>query len=146
MATHLQQTIQRIGGYIRVSIEPRVPGLNWENAWELRKSQLRLPKGMGGISDIFYFLSALPFLLPLYIVISQGNENWYLVLGLVPFLLWSLWLSIDMKFGISKGWMPKWEPDARVSSPRQPGDPLKNQAAAACQGCAGVRRGGRGWK
>ncbi len=103
MATHLQQTIQRIGGYIRVFIEPARPGLNWENAWDLRKSQLRLPKGMGGISDIFYFLCALPFLLPLYIAISQGNGNWYLVLGLVPFLLWSLWLSIDMKFGIYSG-------------------------------------------
>ena len=68
MTRHLQQTIQRTGAYIRVFIEPRVPGLNWENRWNAHKSQHGLPKGLGGIGGIYYFLSILPLLLPLYII------------------------------------------------------------------------------
>jgi hypothetical protein len=110
MTTHLQQTIQTIGSYIRVYIEPHVPGLNWENRWQVFKSQYRLPKGLGGISSIYYFLSLLPLLLPLYLI-GQGTQNWFLIFVLVPFVLWSLYLSYDVQAAVSKGWKLKWEPD-----------------------------------
>jgi hypothetical protein len=114
MTTHLQQTIQRIGGYIRVFIEPRVPGLNWENRWNTHKSQHRLPKGLGGIGGIYYFLSLLPLLLPLYII-SLGAQNWFLIFVLVPFIIWSLYLSYDMQAAISKKWKWQWESDIKKS-------------------------------
>ncbi len=114
MTTHLQQTIQRTGSYIRVFIEPKVPGLNWENRWNIHKSQHKLPKGLGGIGGIFYFLSLLPLLLPLYLV-SQGAQNWSMVFVLVPFIVWSIYLGYDMQAAISKGWKWQWESDIKKS-------------------------------
>ncbi len=118
MTTHLQQTIQRIGGYIRVFIEPQVPGLNWENRWNIHKSQHRLPKGLGGIGGIYYFLSLLPLLLPLYII-SLGTQNWFLIFVLAPFIFWSLYLSYDMQAAISKKWKWQWESDTKKPLPRK---------------------------
>jgi hypothetical protein len=115
MTTHLQKTIQQIGAYIRTFIEPKVPGLNWENRWNAYKSKHRFPKGLGGISSIYYFLSLLPLMLPLYII-SQRVENWLLIFVLAPFVLWSLYLSYDMQAAISKGWKSQWEPDAKKTS------------------------------
>jgi hypothetical protein len=115
MTTHLQQTIQRIGGYIRVFIEPKVPGLHWENRWSVHKSQYRLPKGLRGIGSIYYFLSLLPLILPLYII-SQGTQNWFLILVLAPFVIWSLYLSYDMQAAVSKGWKWQWERDTEKPS------------------------------
>jgi hypothetical protein len=118
MTTHLQQTIQRIGGYIRVFIEPEVPGLNWEHRWNSHKSQYRLPKGLHGIGSIYYFLSLLPLILPLYIL-TQGTQNWFLILVLAPFVFWSLYFSYDMQVAISKGWKWQWELDAKKPSTRR---------------------------
>jgi hypothetical protein len=118
MTMHLQRTIQRIGGYIRVFIEPKVPGLNWENRWDIHKSQHQLPKGLGGIGGIYYFLSLLPLLLPLYII-SQRTQNWLLIFVLIPFIFWSLYLSYDMQAAISKGWKWRWEPETKKLSSRK---------------------------
>jgi hypothetical protein len=118
MTTHLQQTIQQIGTYIRVFIEPQIPGLNWENRWTAYKSQHRLPKGLGGIGSIYYFLSLLPLMLPLYII-SQRIQNWFLIFVLAPFVLWSLFLSYDMHAAISKGWKSQWEPDTKKTPSRK---------------------------
>jgi len=118
MTTHLQQTIQRIGGYIRVFIEPKVSGLNWEHRWNVHKSQHGLPKGLGGIGGIYYFLSLLPLLLPLYII-SQGTQNWFLIFVLAPFIFWSLYLSYDMQAAVSKGWKWQWESDTKKVSSRK---------------------------
>jgi len=118
MTSHLQQTIHRTGGYIRVFIEPRVPGLNWESRWAVHKTQHQLSKGLGGIGGIFYFLTFLPLLLPLYIV-SQSTPNWPLIFVLVPFAFWSLYLSYDMHAAISKGWKWQWEPSTKKSSSTQ---------------------------
>ena len=115
MIIHLQRTIQRIGGYIRVFIEPEVSGLNWENRWSLHKSQHRLPKGLGGISGIYYFLSTLPLLLPIYIA-SQKTQNWFLIFVLAPFVFWSLYLCCDMQAAVSKGWKWDWESDIKKVS------------------------------
>lgn len=112
MTIHLQQTIQSIGGYIRIFIEPNVPGLNWEKRWNAHKSQNQLPKGLRGIGSIYYFLSLLPLLLPFYIL-SQNVQNWFLMFVLAPFIFWSLYLSYDMGSAISKGWKWHWEPDAK---------------------------------
>ena len=35
MVILLQQSIRRVGEYIRIFIEPRVPGLNWQNRWSI---------------------------------------------------------------------------------------------------------------
>lgn len=118
MTRHLQQSIQRTGAYIRVFIEPRVPGLNWETRWNAHKSQHGLPKGLGGIGGIYYFLSLLPLLLPLYII-SQSAQNWRFIFVLLPLLLWSLYLSYDMQTAISKGWKWLWQVDPQKSAPQQ---------------------------
>jgi len=118
MTLTLQQTIQRIGGYIRVFIEPRVLGLNWENRWYVHKSQHRLSGGLRGIGGIYYFLSLLPLLLPFY-TLSQSTQNWPLILALTPFVCWSLYLSYDMHAAISKGWKWKWKSDDEKSSSTQ---------------------------
>lgn len=118
MTTHLQQTIQRIGSYIRVFIEPLVSGLNWENRWHIHKSQHRFPKGLRGIGSIYFFLSLLPLLLPIYIM-SQRPQNWFLVFVLTPFVFWSLYLSYDIQATISSGWKWEWEPETKKLSPRK---------------------------
>lgn len=121
MIIHLQQTVQRIGNYIRVFIEPLVPGLNWESRWYIHKAQHQFPKGLQGISSIYFFLSLLPLLLPFYII-SQGTQNWFLILVLAPFLLWSLYLSYDIQAAISKGWKWQWEPETKkLSSQKRAG-------------------------
>jgi len=121
MTMHLQRTIQRIGGYIRIFIEPKVPGLNWENRWNIHKSQHQLSKGLGGIGGIYYFLSLLPLLLPFYII-SQGTQNWFLIFAFAPFTFWSIYLSYDTQAAISKGWKWQWEPDTKkLSSPKKAG-------------------------
>ncbi len=116
MSISAQQTIQRIGGYIRVFIEPRVPGLQWENRWLAHKLQHRLPSGLRGMGAIFFFLSLLPLLLPLY-MLSQNARNWPLILVLAPFAYWSVYLSYDMYAAISKGWKSQWQTDAEQPSP-----------------------------
>jgi hypothetical protein len=132
MTTHLQQTIQRIGGYIRVVIEPRVPGLSWENRWEAHKSDHKLPKGLGGISGIYYFLALLPPLLPLYVA-AQRAQDWLLILVLLPFLVWSFGLSYDMRAGKSRGWKWQWE-SIEESMPIK-----KSQPNTGSSGRAGLR-------
>jgi hypothetical protein len=62
MTSHLQQTIQRIGEYIRIFIEPKVPGLHWETRWSIYKAQHHLPKGLAGVSSIY--LSSIKGLIP----------------------------------------------------------------------------------
>ncbi len=117
MTSRLQQTIQQIGAYIRVFIEPQVPGLNWENRWNAYKSQHHLSTGLREIGSIYYFLSLLPLMLPFYII-SQGVQNWFLVFVLVPFILWSLYLSYDMQAALSKEWKFQWASSTKRTSPR----------------------------
>ena len=118
MTISLQQTIQRIGDYIRVFIEPRVPGLNWENRWRTHKVQSHLPRGLRGIGGIYYFLSLLPLLLPTY-MLAQNVQHWPLVLALIPFTCWSLYLSYDMHAAVSKGWKWQWESFAKETPPKK---------------------------
>jgi len=108
MIISLQQTVQRIGEYIRLFIEPHIPGLNWENQWRVYKTQNHLPRGLRGVGSIYYFLSLLPLLLPAYIL-AQNTQHWIPVVALLPFSCWSLYLSYDMHAAVSKGWKTHWE-------------------------------------
>ena len=114
MTANLQRSIQRIGSYIRVFIEPKISGLNWENRLVTFRKQAHLARGMSGIGAIYLFLSLLPLSFPLY-VLSQNVSSWYLVLILVPFTCWSLYLSYDMKVAVSKEWKGQWQPDTKQS-------------------------------
>ncbi len=105
MVTSLQQTIQRLGEYIRLFIEPCVPGLHWQQRWHDFRQQRQYPGGLRGLGELYYFLSPLPLLLPLYIV-SQGAQNWFLIFILVPLIAWSLYLTYDLRAAKSKSW--KW--------------------------------------
>ncbi|SRR6266508_1593535 len=131
MTRHLQQTIQRTGAYIRVFIEPRVPGLNWENRWNVHKSQHGLPKGLGGIGGIYYFLSLLPLLLPLYIL-SHSAQNWRFIFVLVPLLLWSLFLVMICKQPFQKDGSGNGKPTIKGPLPD------KMRANKACTRLVGV--------
>ena len=113
----LQQSIRRTGEYIRIFIEPRVPGLNWQNRWHTYKEQNRLPKGLKGIGSIYYFLSLLPLLLPLYLISQHPHpKNWPLIFILLPLTCWSLYLSYDMHAAISKGWRLAWNLEVEENS------------------------------
>jgi hypothetical protein len=104
-----QQAIQRLGEYIRIFIEPRVPGLNWENRWRNFKLRHQYRGGLRSMGGIYYFLSLLPLLLPIYAA-SQYTQNWPLILMLVPFIGCSIYLSYDLQAAISKGWKwARWE-------------------------------------
>lgn len=115
MIINLQRSIQRIGSYIRVFIEPKIPGLNWENRLVTFKKKEHLSRGMLGISGIYYFLSLLPLSFPLYVLIQKAT-SWFLILILVPFICWSLYLSYDMQAGSSKGWKGQWQSDIEKSA------------------------------
>jgi hypothetical protein len=135
MTRTLQQSIQRIGGYIRIFIEPRVPGLNWENRWQAHKLQHQLAAGLRGMSATYYFLSLLPLLLPVY-SLSQNAHNGWLILVLLPFACWSVYLSYDMHAATSKGWKSQWQVDSMESHPAQAAQAL---AAADFEQPAGVQ-------
>jgi|SRR3990172_6020877 len=109
MMLSVQQAIQRLSGYIRIYIEPRVPGLNWESRWRDFMHRHKYRGGLRGLGGIYYFLSLLPLLLPLYAA-SQSTQNWALIFVLVPFVGWSLYLSYDLQAAVSKSWKwAKWE-------------------------------------
>ena len=109
MMLSLQQAIQRLGSYIRIYIEPRVPGLNWENRWQEYMQKKKYSGGLRGLGGIYYFLSLLPILLPLFAA-SQSTQNWEIIFVLVPFLVWALYLSYDLHAAVSKGWRwAKWD-------------------------------------
>jgi hypothetical protein len=118
MTANLQRSIQRIGSYIRIFIEPRIQGLNWENRLLDYKKQAHLAHGMSGIGGIYFFLSLLPLSFPLY-VLSQNNSSWYWALIFVPFTCWSLCLSYDMQAAVSKGWKGQWQVDIKQSTSSQ---------------------------
>jgi hypothetical protein len=103
MIRSTQQTIQRLGEYIRIFIEPRIPGLNWEHQWYNFKRQRRFKGGLRSMGEIYYFLSVVPLLLPLYAA-SQNIQNWPLLLILIPFVCWAIYLTYDLQAAISAGW------------------------------------------
>jgi hypothetical protein len=105
MIISAQQAVQRLGGYIRIFIEPLVPGLNWQSRWQNYKAQYQYRGGLRGMGGIYYFLSILPLLLPAY-ALSQYLPGWGAAFILIPFFLWSVYLSYDLQSGRSKGW--KW--------------------------------------
>jgi hypothetical protein len=105
MIISAQQSVQRLGEYIRVFIEPLVPGLNWQNRWKNYKAQYQYRGGLRGMGGIYYFLSILALLLPAY-ALTQYLQGWIVALVLMPFFLWSIYLSYDLQSGRSKGW--KW--------------------------------------
>lgn len=104
-----QQTIQRLGGYIRIFIEPHVPGLSWEQHWRSYKLQRQYRGGLRGMGGIYYFLSVLALLLPLY-ALTEYPQGWPTTLIILPLLGWSLYLSYDLKKSVSEGWSwARWE-------------------------------------
>jgi hypothetical protein len=131
MMLSAQQAVQRLGDYIRIFIEPRVPGLNWQNRWHEFKLRHQYRGGLRGTGAIYYFLSILPLLLPVY-ALSQHTQNWLLILILVPFTVWSIYLSYDLQAAISKGW--KWAhwADSEKSDSREP--PTAGRDERSCRG------------
>lgn len=108
MMISVQQAIQRLGGYIRLFIEPQVPGLNWENRMQKFKIQTRFAGGLHGMGAMYYFLAILPWFLPLYFL-SQYPKGWPILLILVPLFGWSIYLGYDLRSGSSKGWrLARW--------------------------------------
>jgi len=105
-----QQTVRRLGWYIYTFIEPLVPGLNWERHLQDLRSQWVPRRGIRSVSEIYYFLSILPLLLPIY-ALSQHIQGWVATLILVPFLSRSIYLSYDLRTGVSKGKEWAWWED-----------------------------------
>lgn len=114
MNISLQQTIQRIGDYIRIFIEPNIPGLEWETRWADHKKQHRLAHGVRGISGIFLFLAFLPWLLPI-IALSYSQKSLPFIAIFVLLFCVSIYLSLDMHNALSSGW--KWNWSDKPSSP-----------------------------
>ena len=109
MIISVQQAIQRIGEYIRLFIEPKIPGLNWETRWHDFKRQYTYRVGLRGLGSIYFFLSFLPMLLPGY-ALSQNAQNWLYVLILIPFFIWSFYLTADLSGSFSSSWKwARWE-------------------------------------
>jgi len=124
-----QQLIERLGGYIRIFIEPRMPGLNWECHWRDfgRHRHKGGHKGMGGF---YYLLSTLPLLLPTF-ALSQHKQGWPAALILIPFASRSIYLSYVLHTGKSKGWKEwaRWEnyDDKHTTNTQPPLAPKQNQ-------------------
>ena len=117
MMLSAQQAIQRLGEYIRIFIEPLIPGLNWESRWREYKLRHNYKGGLRGMGGIYYFLSLLPLFLPLYTV-SQSPYNWPLLLTIIPFFGWALFLAYDLHAAKSRGWKwAKWEDNKEDSQP-----------------------------
>jgi|GEM_PF-3495981 len=114
MMVSTQKGIQRIGGYIRLFIEPKVPGLHWEGFWHEVRSE-RSGQGLYALGVIYYFLSVLPLLLPLYAFFQDPQRRWYMLIVLIPFVVWALYLTHDLWSGVSKDWKrARLEDDAEL--------------------------------
>jgi Ca2+/Na+ antiporter len=98
-----QRHIHRIARYIAVFIEPKIPGLAWETRWSLHTYKLKHPGGLRGMSSIYFGLSLLPLLLPIY-VLSRSQFQWQWTLILLPFLVVCLYLAYDLRTARSKNW------------------------------------------
>jgi hypothetical protein len=107
MNISLQQTIQRIGDYIRTYIEPEIPGLEWETRWADHKKKHRLAHGARGISGIFLFLAFLPWLLPFF-SFSYSQKALPLIAIFVFLFCVSIYLGLDMHNALSSGWKWNW--------------------------------------
>ena len=119
MILSVQQAIHRLGEYIRLFIEPRVVGLNWETRWQKYKLKHKYRRGLRGMGGIYFFLSFLPLMLPAY-ALSQNIWNWPLVLILIPFLVWSLYLAYDLQAAFSESWKwASWENYDEMSSEQE---------------------------
>lgn len=96
-----QQTIYRLGEYIRLYLEPNIPGMKWESTYfGFRKKYGHRP---GGLPSIYQFLGVLPMLIPIYLLVDS-LKNWPLMLIPTTFWIWSLYLTLDFVWGWSKGW------------------------------------------
>lgn len=108
MTIATQQTIQRLGGYIGRFIEPKIPGLNWERHWQNFRKQ-RGTRLTGAVESVYYFLSVLPLLIPA-LLITQYPKGWYLLFLVIPFSVWSLYLTFDLALKYSKSWSwARWD-------------------------------------
>lgn len=96
-----QQTIYRLGEYIRLYLEPSIPGMKWESTYfGFRKKH---GHRLGGLPSVYQFLGVLPMLIPAYLLIDNLN-NWPLMLIPIAFWIWSLFLTFDLVWGCSKSW------------------------------------------
>jgi hypothetical protein len=116
MNISLQQTIQRIGDYIRIYIEPLLPGLNWETRWRAHKKQHHLAGGVRGIGGIYVLLAFLPWMLPIYTFLILPDRFYCLQFRVWPVILvlflcfgLSCAYSVDMHIAHSKGWKWNWK-------------------------------------
>ncbi len=118
-----QQSVRRIGGYIAKYIEPEVPGLHWERRWSEIRTTHKF-RGLSAQGTIYIFLAFLAWLLPAY-GLTQFPEGGLLLIFLVPFLLWALYLSLDLRFALSKSWTyTEWPDDKPANStPTTPAPP-----------------------
>jgi len=91
-----QRAIERLGEYIGIAIEPYVPGLKWERIRYEFEAKHPHKGGLTGPGGIYFFLSILPLLLPIY-ALSHYTQGWVATLILIPFFILSLYLSCDLR-------------------------------------------------
>jgi hypothetical protein len=100
MMISTQNLVRRLGSYLRIFVEPKVPGLNWESHRHNFRLHYHHKIGLQAIGRFYYFLSILPLLLPLY-ALSQYVQGWPTLIILIPFIGWSFFLSYDLQTGKS---------------------------------------------
>ena len=109
MARAAQRSVATIGSYLRDQLEPKAPGLNWETNLNNLKISLNIRSGLRGMGGIYFFLSFIPLLFPLYVALSTGGP-WFLLFALALFSLWPLWLSWDLHTQCSRTWrITRWD-------------------------------------
>ncbi|GAV24307.1 hypothetical protein ciss_02400 [Carboxydothermus islandicus] len=123
MMRTFQQSVERIGMYIREYIEKELPGLKWETTWfNMKKDMERnmlLKKiinfksiGSRGWGPIYFILSIMPVLTISFIIFKEKllghmfNSFYHiglLILNSILFFI-SIFLTFDLEIHITKDW------------------------------------------
>lgn len=101
--------IRRIAAYIRLHIEPIVPGLSYERKLLVDRDTPKPRIGMSSLGKSCVILTLIPFVLPA-IQLSIVSKFDPIFLIIVPFWLIAFYIAIDLWFAFSKKWKVRhWE-------------------------------------
>ncbi len=100
MRSH-QQQLRRILNYVRIEIEPKIPGLKWSTYLAQRSLKSSNRGGLRGIGTFYLLLSMAPIAL---FVITPGTPGGVETTIFVTLFAVSVLLAMDIRFAFTKGW------------------------------------------
>jgi O-antigen/teichoic acid export membrane protein len=102
ISSHRQ--VSRIGKYIRVHIEPKLPGLEYESRLLEDRPQSDTLHGIRSMGKVCLALSIVPLVLPAISYVMFSAADWSRYAFVAPFFMASVYMAFDLWFTFSKKW------------------------------------------